>query len=331
MSNWQEIKQFLLNYKEVILLVHEKPDGDCLGSALALGHHLRAEGYQPILYHPELIPTTYDFLPGQEMIKIRRGKELPGGIPVIAIDCADPGRILYSLPQTPILNIDHHCSNTFFGNFNLVDPKAAATGEIIYELLLESQQEISSSVATCLYVALSADTGSFSYSNTTARTFKIAGELIKLGANIDLIRYNFYERRPLSELLMVKLALANLQFSANGKIAWSTLSYQQMSANNLLGTDLDSIISLMRSVNGVEVAFILNEVEPLKNKISFRSKKYLDANLLASEFGGGGHPRAAGCTVEGDLKDITARVVKKAEEYLQKCPGEGGDSPGRCN
>lgn len=331
MSRWQKIKQSLQNNKEVILLVHEKPDGDCLGSALALGQHLLVEGYQPVLYHPEPIPPTYAFLPGQEMIKIFREKELPGGIPIIAIDCADPGRILYPLPQTFIINIDHHCSNTFFGNINLIEPEAAATGEIIHELLSESQHQISPSAATCLYVALSADTGSFSYSNTTPRTFKIAGELIQQKADIELIRYNFYERRPLSELLTMKLALTNLRFSANGKIVWSTLSYQEMSARNLLGTDTDSIISLMRSVEGVEVAFIIKEVEPLRNKISVRSKKYLDVNLLANEFGGGGHCRAAGCTIEGDINEITARFVERAEKYLKKCPKESGDSSGRSN
>ena len=130
MSAWQNLMLFLKGYQEVILLIHEKPDGDCLGSALALGHHLSSEGYQAVLYHPEPIAIGYEFLPGQDMIKIYPEQELPKGRPIIAVDCADLGRLLYSLPpDVPIINIDHHSSNTFFGDFNLVNSEAAATGK----------------------------------------------------------------------------------------------------------------------------------------------------------------------------------------------------------
>jgi phosphoesterase RecJ-like protein len=331
MSTWQEITSFFKDYREIILLIHEKPDGDCLGSALALGHHLSNEGYQPVLYHPEPIPAGYNFLPGQDMIKIYREKELPKGRPIIAVDCADLGRILYSLPQDiPIINIDHHSSNSYFGDFNLVNSKAAATGEIIFELLSEAQKGISFPMATCLYVALSADTGSFRYSNTTAKTFRIAGELLNLGANIELIRGHLFDRRPLTELLMIKLALTKMQFSLNGKIAWSVLSYPELSEHNLLDTDTESVISLLRSVEGVEAALVFKELEPEKVKVSFRSKKLLDVNILANEFGGGGHPRAAGCSLEGNLEELTTKVMRRTESCLRKCLAKGGDSIGRC-
>ena len=331
MSTWQKIKAYLEAYKDIILLIHEKPDGDCLGSALALGHHLIDEGYQPFLYHPDPIPAIYDFLPGQEMIKLYQEKNLPEDIPIIAVDCADSGRILYNLPQdVPIINIDHHSSNNCFGAYNLINAKAAATGEIIYELLSEAEKEISVPTATCLYVAISADTGSFRYSNTTAKTFRIAGELLNLGARIDYIRENLFDRHPLSELITIKLALANMQFSLEGKLAWSILAYEELLANNLLDVDTESVISLLRSVEGVEAALVFKELEPSKVKISFRSKKYLDANLLANEFGGGGHARAAGCSLEGNLKEITTKVLNRATICLRKCLDEGGDLSGRC-
>jgi phosphoesterase RecJ-like protein len=330
MSNWQKIKEYFKKQQEIILLVHEKPDGDCLGSALALGHHLREEGYQPKIFHPEPIPNTYDYLPGHEMIKIYPKKELPAGKPIIAVDCADAGRILYPLPQnTPIINIDHHCSNSFFGDFNLVDASAAATGEMVFTLLKHAPQKISAATATCLYVAILADTGSFSYSNTTSETLQIAAELLAHGADIELIRYNFFDRRPLVELLTIKHALTNLQFSAQNKIAWSALSYQELVAHNLLNTDTDSVLNLMRSVEGVEAAVVFRELEPFKIKISFRSQKHLNVNLLANEFGGGGHCRAAGCSIEGNLAEITTKVINRAEEYLKKCSDESGDSSER--
>lgn len=330
MSTWQKIKAYIEGYKDVILLIHEKPDGDCLGSALALGHHLISEGYQPFLYHPEQIPAIYDFLPGQEMIKYYQEKDLPEGIPIIAVDCADSGRILYNLSNgAPIINIDHHSSNNFFGDYNLIDAKAAATGEIIYELLSEAENKISVPTATCLYVAILADTGSFRYSNTTAKTFKIAGELLNLGARIDYIRENLFDRHPLSELITIKLALANMQFSLDGKLAWSILSYEELLANNLLDVDTESVISLLRSVEGVEAALVFKELEPSKIKISFRSKKYLDVNLLANEFGGGGHARAAGCSLEGNLKEISKMVLNRAESCLREYIAESGDFSGR--
>lgn len=332
MSNWQKIKDYFKKQQEIILLVHEKPDGDCLGSALALGHHLREEGYQPKLFHPEPIPSIYDYLPGGEMINIYQKKELPAGRPIIAVDCADLGRILYPLSQnTSIINIDHHCSNTFFGDFNLVDASAAATGEMVFDLLKRSSYKISPATATCLYIAILADTGSFSYSNTTSKTFQTAAELLELGSDIELIRYNFFDRRPLVELLTIKHALTNLQFSAQNKIVWSALSYRELSANNLLNTDTDSVINLMRSVEGVEAAIVFRELEPFKIKISFRSQKHLDVNLLAQEFGGGGHSRAAGCSIEGNLQEITAKVMERAQASLKKSPYEGGDSSGRGN
>mgnify|MGYP001097834421 CR=1 FL=1 len=331
MSAWQNLMLFLKGYQEVILLIHEKPDGDCLGSALALGHHLSSEGYQAVLYHPEPIAIGYEFLPGQDMIKIYPEQELPKGRPIIAVDCADLGRLLYSLPpDVPIINIDHHSSNTFFGDFNLVNPEAAATGEIIFELLVEAPPKFSPPIATCLYVALSADTGSFRYSNTTAKTFRIASELLKWGANIELIREHLFERRPLRELLMIKLALAKMQFSLNGKMVWSVLSYSELAEFDLLNTDTESVISLLRSVEGVEVALVFKELEPEKVKISFRSKKSCNVNLLANEFGGGGHARAAGCSLEGNLKELTTRVIRRIESCLSECLAKDGDSCGRC-
>jgi len=330
MSTWQKIKAYLEPYKDIILLIHEKPDGDCLGSALALGHHLISEGYHPLLYYPDPIPAIYDYLPGQEMIKHYQEKNLPEGIPIIAVDCADSGRILYNLPHgAPLINIDHHSSNDSFGEFNLIDAKAAATGEIIYELLSEAEKKITVPTATCLYVAISSDTGGFRYSNTTAKTFRIAGELLNLGAKIDYIRENLFDRHPLSELITIKLAFANMQFSLEGKLAWSILSYKELLANNLLDVDTESVISLLRSVEGVEAALVFKELEPAKVKISFRSKKYLDVNLLANEFGGGGHARAAGCSLEGNLKEITNKVLNRAQVRLRECLAESGDSSGR--
>jgi phosphoesterase RecJ-like protein len=326
MSHWQKMISYLRKNGELIILVHEKPDGDCLGSALALGLHLQAAGYRPTLFLPEPVPLTYDFLPGQELIKaLEKGEQLPEAQLIVAVDCADQSRILYSFPeqasaQTPVFNIDHHCSNTLFGDCNIVDPNAAATGEMIFHLLKESGIPISPAVATCLYVAIIADTGSFTYSNTSAETFHIAAELLELGSDMNLIRHNLYDRRPVLELINIKLTLSKLQFTEDHRVVWSALSHEELASHNLLHTDTDSVLNLMRSVEGVEAAIIFRELEPGVIKISFRSQNQLDVNCIACEFGGGGHARAAGCTLNGDLSTTIARVINRTQEQLQKNP-----------
>lgn len=317
MNNWERLTEFLQGQREVTLVVHEKPDGDCLGSALALAFVLDKVGLRPTLFLPEKVPKLYGFLPGQNYLEIQTEGTLPKGQPLISVDCAGLGRIPFEIPASiPIFNIDHHISNTYFGEVNIVDTVAAATGEILYLLFNEGKIEIDQDIATCLYVALATDTGSFRFSNTTPATLRIASELLSLGSRVDEIRENLYEKRPLSELLTVKKALENIFISSDGRVISSTLSHKEMLDNNLLKADTDGIIGMMRSVEGVEVALLFKEVEPEEVRISFRSKSLLDVNVLAQSFGGGGHARAAGCTMKGRIQDIASQVIKRAEELL---------------
>jgi phosphoesterase RecJ-like protein len=318
MTAWSKIMSLIQDYQQIILLLHEKPDGDCLGSALALGLHLQSEGFQPLIYHPEKINREFSFLPGQDLIKYYTKQVLPEK-PVIAVDCAAENRLLYTLPQNvPIINIDHHQSNTFFGDYNLVEPKAAAAGEIIFKLLQNAQKSISAEMATCLYVAVATDTGYFRHSNTTAETFFIAGKLLNYGAAVDLIREHLFEKRPFKELKIIKIALDKLQFAQEKRIVWTVLSYEDLAANGLLNIDTEKIISLLRSVAGVQVALVFKELEPRKIKVSLRGKQGYDVNLLAQHFNGGGHAQAAGCSLEGNLKESVNLVIKKTADLLEK-------------
>lgn len=321
MRKWQEIIKHLNKNQEVALLVHEKPDGDCLGSALALGLYLQEIGYKPVLYLPEPISSLYKFLPGQEFIRVVTNGLLSDNSAFIAVDCADEERWSYQLPQNSILlNIDHHVSNTLFGEVSLVDSQAAATGEIIYRIITDEGGTITPEIATCLYVAISTDTGSFRYSNVTPTTFSIAGELVKAGADLDLIRQELFEKRPLTELLTMKKALETLSITAEGRIAAAYLSYEMLQEDEILDPDTDGLISLLRSTDGVELALIFKELESQVVKVSLRSKSYLDVNKLAQRFNGGGHPRAGGCTIKGQLdrvmKEVMAAAVQAIEEEI---------------
>lgn len=321
MSDWESICSILEAHKDVNILIHEKADGDALGSALALAYILKQHGKNPqILYHED-VPATYLFLPGLEMVKKQTPGPLDKSIPIIAVDCADDKRTAYKISSDyTIINIDHHISNNYFGTYNIVDCSAAAVGEIVYRILKDADLGITPKMATCLYIAISTDTGSFSYSNTTAETMRIASELIIIGADLDLIRRNLHEKKPLRELLTVKLALANLFFSKDSKIISSVLDYDTLNEKNLLNTDTDGLLALLRSTEGTEVTLLFKEIKPGEVKVSFRSKEYIDVNQVASEYGGGGHARAAGCTINGNVFDVKDTVVKKVEQYLA-----GGD------
>jgi len=317
MSDWQNLQAYLTPGQDVILLVHEKPDGDCLGSALGVGLFLQDLGYSPVVYLPKPIPPQYDFLPGKAMIKVVAEGAVPENTTIIAVDCGDLQRWDYVIPSSsPIINIDHHISNTMFGVINIVDTNASATGEIMYEIMMDANWTITPAVATCLYVAISTDTGSFRYSNVTPKTFRIAGELVKVGADLDLIRNVLFESRPLAELVTMGRALESLAFSAQNKVASAQLSYAVLSKENLLDADTDGLIGMMRATEGVELALVFKEPEPGKVRVSLRSKSYVDVNQLAQLFQGGGHPRAAGCTIEGEITEIASRVLSAANRFV---------------
>lgn len=319
MSDWQELQRRLAGSERVVLLVHEKPDGDCLGAALALGLGLKDRGYKPVLLLPQPIPQIYEFLPGQDLIEVRPPGEINENNAVIAIDCTDLERTEYTLVgDNPMINIDHHISNTFFGGLNIVDTGAAATAEIIYRLFQEGLAKITPDMATLLYVAVSTDTGSFIYSNTTPQTLRIASELLVLKADLDLIRKNLHEKRPYGELVMVKTALCSLFLQGEDRIIGCKLTYSDLCKNNLITTDTDGLVGMLRATDGVEIALLFKELSPGVIKVSLRSKEYADVNKLAGELGGGGHPRAAGCTVRGKLNDVVDHVVSLAINHLKR-------------
>lgn len=317
MSDWDNIISILAEHQKVILLIHEKPDGDCLGSALALAQGLMQVGKEPQIWHPEPVAAIYSFLPRLDLYKIQPYGQVPPQVPIIAVDCADASRLGYTLAESnQLINIDHHASNDGFGTYNIVDTKAAAAGEIVYRLLKEGARRITPEIATCLYVAISTDTGSFTYSNTTSATLGIASELLTFGAATDLIREHLHEKRPFAELITMKAALENLFISHDKKIIGCTLDYDTLSANHILTADTDGLIGMLRATDGVEVALLFKELEPSQVKVSLRSKSQVDVNVVARQFGGGGHPRAAGCTVNDSLSKVKQSVMEKTLLYL---------------
>jgi phosphoesterase RecJ-like protein len=306
---------------EAALFSHDFPDGDCLGSMLALGLALEGMGKKVCYYNAGPFPKNLKFLPGFEKISSTIKEKLPETL--IYIDCADQGRTAGIIGledlvvDKQVINIDHHVSNDYFGSLNWVDSEAAATGEMIFALLKELGVRISEEIATNLYSAIITDTGRFSYSNTNPGSFKIAAELVETG--IDLVKINniLFEQKTLPQIRLLHKALSNLRLNQEGSIALITLSQKDFSEIGADENASEGLVNYARNIENVEAAVLFKELEGNQIKVSFRSNSWLDVNKIAVEFGGGGHIRASGCTINAPLAEAVEIVVSTLEEALK--------------
>jgi len=305
---------------EWTIVGHAIPDGDCIGAVTAMGLVLKSMGKKVSILVEDGLPARYEFLPGSLMVGSLA--ELPRIFDArIYLDCADLERIgertLNILPEASItVNIDHHISNTRFGHINLVDEKASSTCEVIYCLLKQLNLPITKDMATSLYCGVVMDTGSFQYASTSPSTHRMAAEFLELGIDLNHIGTNLYESKTRQEIMVIKMALSSLDTSPDGRLAWMELGYQELleiSAENL---HFEGVINLARSIKDVEVAMLFRETEPGSVKVGFRSKGAVDVNRIARNWGGGGHIRAAGASLSGDLPTVKELVISKVKEEL---------------
>lgn len=305
---------------EAALFSHVHPDGDSLGSMLALGLALERLGKKIYLYNAGPIPESLKFLPGIDRITDVLPQELPETI--ILIDCAEFDRVEFNglsrddLSGKRILNIDHHISNDYFGTINWVDPEAAATGEMVYRLVRKLGIKICKDIAVNLYTAIITDTGRFSFSNTTPKSFKIAAELVKTG--IDLVHINniLFEEKSLAQTRLLYKALSNLELLHGGIIAIITLSKNDFETSGAEENLSEGLVNYARNIEKVEAAALLKEIDYSDIKVSFRSNSWLDVNKVAQKLGGGGHVRASGCTINLPFEEAKQKVIFALEEAL---------------
>lgn len=305
---------------EIALCGHVMPDGDCLGAMLALGLALRQMGKRVVFYSPDPVPEMYGFLPGAHEVQVEINEQQPLEL-FVSIDCSVPdrlGQFKELLDRAGrVVVIDHHAGSVVFGNVYLNSPAFAAAGEIVYELLTMLPVVIDKDIATCLYVAMATDTGSFRYDNTSYQTHLRVADLLKLGFPAARINKLLYEEKPLISLQVLGSALQTLGISNCGRVAWMSMQRATLRSLNATDEHVDGIINYPRMIRGVELALFFRELEDEKYKVSLRSKYYLDVNKLAACFGGGGHPRAAGCVVNGKLEDIKSRFLEAALKELR--------------
>ena len=319
------VLEVLQKNETFLISSHISPDGDAIGSQLALYSLLSDLGKKVSVVDSEPVPFAYSFLPNAAALQcvnptsskkaatpeIQDTKCLdPESISdvevAIILDCGNLNRIGDRLaehvhPGQALINIDHHHGNEYFGTHNLVNTGACASGEIVFNLMEYGGIEISRDQAICLYTGILTDTGCFKYSNTTAETHRIAARLIDKGVEPAQVAESVYETIPHQRVKLFGMALETLRLSPDGKIAWATVTRKMYELTGTDSTDTEGIIEYIRSLRGTEVAIFFRELEDGAVKVSLRSKRGLDVHRVAAMFGGGGHKAAAGCTISQPL------------------------------
>ncbi len=297
---------------------HVRPDGDGLGSSLGLYWLLRALGKDPEVIMRDPVPHAYRKLPGADCVRVTPAVDKAYDA-VFVIECSDitrPG--LLDLERQHVVNIDHHATTSLFGQVNWIDSTASAVGEMIYNLCKAIGVRPTREIAECVYTALITDTGSFHYSNTTERTFKVASELVRAGVKPAKIAQAVYSNYPWSKLDLMREVLATVRHDESGRVAWlrQTLAMQEHAGSS--DEDADGFVNFPMSVGDVEAVAFLKETAPGVYRTSLRSKGEVNVARIAELFGGGGHRNAAGCTLTGEWDATERHIVALLLEAVER-------------
>ncbi len=318
MSNPADITKVLQGCSSILVSVHKNPDGDALGSQLALMLALEKTGKFVTAHNLDPVPEIYQFLPHADRIKT--GRPLAGSYDACIVLDADPPRTgLFdeTVPASVLINIDHHITNSSAWPYTWLDSSASATGEMVYRLIRELGVSLDREIALCLYTAIFTDTGSFRYSNTSPESMKIAALLLEAGADPWLVTENVYESFAFRRLKLLGRILAAMERSDDGRIAWVVITDDLYRSTGTTAEDTDNFINFVRSAKGVEVAVLFRQTGDREYKISLRSKGRIDLSGLAQSLGGGGHKNAAGSTLQGTLEEIRRRVIEKIAKAIE--------------
>lgn len=287
-----------------LLTSHARPDGDAIGSVLALAEVLDQLGRQVDIVLADPIPNTYSTLPNLHRIHhtpSANDVDPDQNVPAVLLECDGIARTgLLGLEGRTLINIDHHASGRPFASVNWIDEHACAVAAMVYRIAIAAKVEITPSMATCIYAAVLSDTGSFTYSSTTADTFALVHDLAAHGANPSQIARDIYSSNPASKIRLLGIALSNLQ--TEGDLAWTWITSEDMDRIGAVAEDCEGVVNYLISIASVEAAVFLREVpDSSQFRLSIRSKGKIDVARIAEVFGGGGHRSASGCTLDGPL------------------------------
>jgi phosphoesterase RecJ-like protein len=314
------ILEVIRENKTFCIVGHMRPDGDCIGSQLGLALALRNEGKKVTVWNQDAIPLKYKFLVGDDLIeKPKRGEKFDC---VIATDCASYERLgtvgEYIKNRKVLINIDHHATNPRYGDVNWVSPREPSCGELIYRLLKVARWPITKPIADLLFAAISTDTGSFQYPNTRPGTFHAGAELVTRGANLAKICDEVYQSYPLSRAKLLKHVYSKFRLTADDRIAWLWLKKKDFTRTGADSDDTEGLIDHLRAIEPVIVACVFEELEPELTRISLRSKSdKVNVSEICGQFGGGGHPAAAGARIPGNPLSVQRKVIAAVKRALK--------------
>jgi len=315
------IIQHLKSSDAVLVASHANPDGDAIGALLAMGYLLDALGKKTTLFNESPLPAVYRFLPAVHRIQ-RRLADPKSYDTAIILDCGDlarVGRQVDSILRIPtLINIDHHITNTRFGDLQLIDTDACATAEIVHRLFKRMAIPINQEAATATYTGILTDTGSFRFSNTNRSAFAICQEMIELGVDPYKVAQHVYGTYSLGRIKLLNLALDSIEISENGKLSMMTVTQAMLDKTGTHAEDADGLINYARRIKAVKVAALIHEQtnghKPNNSlsgyHVSLRSDGQVDVAAIASVFGGGGHPSAAGFSVQASLIELKAQLIE---------------------
>jgi len=299
-----------------VLSSHARPDGDSIGSQLAMAYALRALGKSVRVVNHDAAPPPLMAFPGVPQIEV--AAQIDGDFDAaIIMECGDLARTgVAGLDRLFVINIDHHPGNTGYGQINWFDPTAAACGEMVFELVRALGLPLSREIATHIYLAILTDTGSFHYSSISTRTFEICKETIEAGVDPVLVARNVYDSNNMGRLKLFGSVLSAMQIDPTGRIAIVYLDHEMARAAGGTYEDTEGLINLPLTVKEIQAVVFFKQIEGDEYRVSMRSKGEIDIGAVAKEFGGGGHKNAAGCTVTGAIDALQKVFVDKIERAI---------------
>lgn len=307
-----DLLAYFAAHRHLIVTSHARPDGDAIGSVLAMGEMLRKLGCTTELVLADHAPAIYKTLPGIQQISFTGVVADTTKAPAVLLECDGIERTgLKGLEGRELINMDHHVSSRNFGVLNWIDPAASAVAVLVYRLAVAAGVDITPSMATCMYAALLSDTGAFTYPNTTPESFAVAHDLSLRGADPGGVARNLYFCNPISKVRLLGKALDRLQISSS--VAWSWVTIEDLRAANATPEECEGIVGNLIAIDGIGAAFFLREQEDGLIRLSIRSKGDLNVAKVAESFSGGGHINASGCTLPGPVESAVQAVLSQLQ------------------
>jgi bifunctional oligoribonuclease and PAP phosphatase NrnA len=311
-----DICDAIVQRQRFVITSHARPDGDAIGSQLAMAFALRQLGKSVRLVDKDPVPPQFQTFPGVGDIEVSPAVDGQFDAAII-MECGDLSRPgVAGFDKYFIINIDHHPGNRMFGALNWFDEGAAACGEMVFDVIEALGVSLTPDIATHIYIAILTDTGGFHFSHITPRTFEVCRRCTEAGAQPEAIARAIYDSCPMGRLRLMGAVLHNLEFEGNGRAALANLSLAMLEQSGATHEDADGLINIPLTVKDIQAVAFFKEFAPDSYRISMRSKGDLDVNSVANKFGGGGHKNAAGCTINGPYPEVRRKLADELVRVL---------------